>query len=322
MAEEMSSYVFRFADSYDWMSHITRQNPLVITCAINGGVQGKEAHEALPETADEIAAAAYEAHSAGATVVHIHGRDPEKLWDCSGSAEVYREINAKVRERCPEMIINNSTGGGFSTTNEDRLRQLEAMPEMASLNIGPEMVRFKMPPRPAPLQHPHDGFEFDDCSGPTYGFIEQLAQEMLNLGIKAEMEIYDPGQYWVAADLIEQQLVKPPYYFQYVMGYQTSIYPTPSNLIDMVRELPDGSMFSTIGIGKYQWALTTMSIILGGNVRVGLEDNLYLKKGRKLTGNGEAVERMVRIADELNRPVASCAEARRMLGIPSTPSSY
>ena len=322
MTTDPEQYWYRYADTYEWMAHVTRQNPVVITCAINGGVQGKEAHDALPETADEVAQAACDAYNAGAAIVHIHGREPDKLWDCTGSAEVYREINAKVRERCPEMIINNTTGGGFSTTDEDRLRQLDALPEMASLNIGPEMVRFKMPPRPAPLPHPHDGFEFDDCTGPTYGFLERLAGEMQKRGIKPEMEIYDTGQYWVAADLIEAGLIDPPYYFQYVMGYQTSMYPTPWGLIDMVRNLPEGSQFSTIGIGKFQWVMTTLGIILGGNVRVGLEDNLYLKRGQKLSGNAEAVEKVVRIAGELNRPVATCAQAREMLGVPAKPSSY
>ena len=321
MSSEMDS-IYRFADTREWMEHATSQLPLIITCAINGGVQGREAHEALPETADEIAAAAHEAYEAGAAIVHIHGREPDRLWDCTGSAEVYGEINAKVRDRCPEVIINNTTGGGFSTTDEDRLRQLDALPEIASLNLGPEMARFTMPPRPEPLPHPHDGFEFDDCSGPTYGFLEKLAGEMKQRGIKPEMEMYDTGQYWVAQDLIDRGLVEPPYWFQYVMGYQTSVYPTPWNIVSLVRELPELSLFSVIGLGKYQWALTTFSIILGGNVRVGLEDNLYLSRGRKLRGNGEAVEKITRIAAELNRPVASCAEARRLLGLPAQPRQY
>jgi 3-keto-5-aminohexanoate cleavage enzyme len=322
MSKSAADATYRYADTYEWMAHITRQNPLIITCAVNGGFQGQESHPALPETPDEIAEAAHEAYSAGAVVVHIHGRDPNRLWDCTGSAEVYREINARVRERCPEIIINNTTGGGFSTTDEDRLRQLDALPEMASFNLGPEMVRYEVPARPAPLPHAHDGFVSDECSAPTYGFLEQLAGEMKQRHIKPELELYEPGQYWVAADLIERGLIDAPYYFQYVMGYQTSVYPTPWNIVSLVRELPEGSLFSVIGLSKFQWALTTFSIILGGNVRVGLEDNLYLARGRKLTGNGEAVGRIVRIAEELNRPVASPAEARELLGLPATPSAY
>ena len=101
---------------------------------------------------------------------------------------------------------------------------------------------------------------------------------MLEKGIKAEMEIYQPGQYWVGNELIRRELVKPPYVFQFIMGYQTSIYPSPQNLLSMVRELPNGSLFSVVGIGKYQWPLIALSILLGGHVRVGLE-TIYTPAG-------------------------------------------
>ena len=316
------SHGWPYADSYAWMERAPIQDPLVITCALNGGVQGKESCPTLPEKPEEIAQQAHEAYQAGASVVHIHGRDPNNWADCTGDPEVYREINALVRETCPDIIINNTTGGGLTTTMEERIACLDAMPEMASLNMGPDMSRFRVPERPAPLEHPHAGGEVDVCIPFTYGFIEQLASAMKDRGIRPEMEMYNPGAFWVSQGLLKKQLIEPPYVFQFVMGYQTSIFPTPRNLLSMVAEVPDDSVFSVIGIGKYQWPLVTMGIILGGNVRVGLEDNLHVKRGVKLSGNGEAVEKVVRIAAELGRPVATPAQAREKYGLSLTPSRY
>lgn len=313
---------WEYGNSYSWMNKITRMDPLIITVAANGGIQGKEAHAGLPETPEEIAESACEAYNAGASIVHIHGRSPQNWAECTKDPEVYREINRRVREKCPEIIINNTTGGGPTTTMEDRFRCLDALPEMASLNMGPDMSRFRIGARLSPLPHPHDEQIFDECIPFTYGIIEDLARAMKERGIKPEMEIYHPGEYWPAREIIEKRLAEPPYLFQFVMGYQSSSFPTPENLLNLIRELPKGSVFSTIGIGKFQWIMTTMSILLGGNVRVGLEDNVYLSRGKKLKGNGEAVERIVRIARELNREIATPAQARAMLGVSAKPSSY
>ena len=311
-----------YLDSYEWMKQTGRFSPLIVSCAVNGGVQGKEAHGAIPETADEIAAAAAEARAAGASIIHIHGRDPERLWDCTGDPEVYLEINRKVREACPDVVVNNTTGGGFNTTQDDRLRQLAARPELASLNLAPVMDRFSMPPRPAPLSHPHDGFEIDECAPATYGEVEALARKMLACDVKPEIEIYSPGHFWVVMELIEQELLKPPLWFQFVMGTQTEMFPTPANLLAMIHEMPKGSQFSVVGVGKYQWPLTTMSILLGGNVRVGLEDNLNAGRGVRLRSNGDAVEKILRIASELGRDIATPTQTREMLGLPQEPRQF
>jgi 3-keto-5-aminohexanoate cleavage enzyme len=320
VSELSTAAVWDFADTYEAIEH-TRAGlpPVIITCAVNGGVQGKETHPAIPETAEEIAEATREAYDAGASVVHIHGRHPERPWDATDSPDVYREINALVRERCPDIVINNTTGGGMSTTMEDRLRCLEAAPEMASLNMGPEMTRFRVKPRPAPLPAPHDGLEHDGCTPFSYRIIGQLAEKMREHGVKPEMETYHSGQFWATRDLIERELIDPPYVHQFVMGYQTSAYPTVDNLCALVRELPAGSLFFVCGIGPFQLPMTTAALLLGGHVRVGLEDNIYYSRGRRLAGNGEAVERAVRIARELNREVATPTQARQILGLPAEP---
>jgi len=310
-------------NSYEWMEKLRGGfDPVVITCAIDGGIQGKEANPAIPETPKELARQAREAYDAGASMVHVHGRDPDKLWETCLNPEVLLEVNGLIRQECPDLIINNTTGGGPTSTMEDRFRCLEARPEMASLNMGPDMSKFQLKERPAPLSHPHESLSFDICLPFTYGIIEQLASKMNEMGVKPEMEMYHGGNYWVSEDLIGLGLVKPPYVFQFVMGYQTSVWPTPQNLIDLVRDLPSGSIFFVAGIGLYQLPLTTLGIILGGHVRVGLEDNVYYSRGRKFSGNGETVERAVRIARELNREVATPAQARQILGLSSVPSSY
>lgn len=317
-----NDFIWDYSNVYEWMDRVNKMPPLIITVAVNGGVQGKETNEAIPETPDQIAESAYEAYNAGASSIHIHGRDPNCLYNNICDEEVYREINRKVREKCPDVIINNSTGGGPKTTMEERFRGLNALPELASLNIGPDMLKFKIKPRPAPLTHTHEGLSFDECTPYTYGIIEELAKNMKIRGIKPEMEMYHPGQYWVSQELIKLGLLEPPYLFQYIMGYQTSSYPSPENVINLVKQLPKGSLFSLVGIGKFQWIMTTMSIILGGNVRVGLEDNVYAKRGVKLKSNAEAVEKIVRIATDLGREIATPQEAREIMGISSIPSRY
>ena len=316
-------FIWDWRNPYEWMARATKGlPPLIISVAITGGVQGKEAHENLPETPEEQAEQTKAAYDAGASIVHVHARNPEVQWMTSANPEDYLKINGLIRAKCPDIIINNTTGGGPTTTMEQRYRCLDAMPEIASLNLGPDMSRFNLPKRPAPLPNPHDGFTYDECIPFSYGIIEKLVEQMNERGIKPEMELYHPGQYWVSSFLMEKKLINPPYAFQYVMGYQTSSFPTPSNLLNLVTELPDSSLFFAIGIGPHQLPMNTLAIVLGGHVRVGLEDNLYYRRDQKLTGNGQAVERVVRIAKELNRDVATPAQARKLLGVSDIPSSY
>lgn len=322
MKKQNWEHVWDFKDNYLWMEKVNKLPPLIITCAVNGGIQGKEVNPAIPETPKEIADSSYDAYNAGASIVHIHARDRNKQWINTDDYEDFLETNGAVRNKCHDIIINNSTGGGYKTTMESRLKVLDAKPEMASLNMGPFMEKFTLKQRGSEFIHPHEEMEVDGIIPFTYGFIEKLSSKMLEKDIKAEMEVYHPGQYWSVNHLIDKGLVKPPYYIQFVMGAQTSSYPTPQNVLGLLNEFPRDGFFSTIGVGKFQWALTTFSIIMGGHVRVGLEDNIYLERGRKLISNGEAVEKIVRIARELGRNIATPKETRAMLDISPIPSSY
>lgn len=317
-------YTWPYADSYEFMERVQRQAmpPLMIVVACNGGVQGKESSEALPETADEIADSVYAAYQAGASVVHVHARQRKNLTEAATTTEEWLEVNRKIRERCPDIVINNTTGGGLNSTMEDRLSCLDARPELASLNLTPDMSRFKLKARPAPLPNPRGPVEFDDCVPFSYKLVNEFARQMKQRGIRPEIETYHTGGAWVIRDLIEQQLIAPPYLIQTVMGYQTSSFPTADNVMQLLRELPEGALWLCSGIGPFQLPMTTLAMLLGGHVRVGLEDNIYLKRGEKLRSNAQVVERTVRIAHELNREIATPAEVRTMLGLAATPTRY
>ena len=312
-------YMWDYRDHYAWMDKVRQHSfpPMMITCAITGGVQGKELNENLPETFEEQADAVYEAYKAGAVSVHLHARDPNNQSMTTNNPEHYGEINRLIRERCPDIIINNTTGGGPWLSTEERMCCLFAdpAPDMASLNLGPFMLKMPLKDRKAPLPHPRDGFMFDQCIPATYADVNLYAKTMKEKGIKPEVELYHSGQYWVLMDLIKEGNIDAPYMIQFVMGFQTSSFPTPANAISLINELPPQSMFSLIGVGHYEIPMNVFSIIMGGHVRVGMEDNLYYRKGERLKSNAQLVTRIKHIAEEMNREVATVAQAREMLGI-------
>jgi len=320
---QKSDYLWNYADAHAFMEKVREgMPPLIICLASNGGVQGKEYNENLPETADEIADSVHEAYKAGATMVHLHARVPDRLYSAARTVEAWYEVNKKVRERCPEIIINDTTGGGLDMTMEERLTCLDAKPEVASLNLTPDMSKFRMKERKPPLPYPHPPVDYDDCLPFSYKLVTRFCQEIKKRNIKPELETYHSGGAWVMHDLIEQGLIEKPYWIQTVMGYQTSSYPTADNVMNLVRELPEGTLWLCSGIGPYQLPMTTLATLMGGHVRVGMEDNIYYRRGEKLKSNAQAVERAVRIAHELNREIATPAQARKMLGIPETPTRY
>lgn len=319
----MSEAFWDYSKSDAFMAAVHRGMPPVVICvACNGGIQGKEYNENIPESADEIAESVHAAYVAGASMVHVHARDPRNLTNGARRVEDWVEVNSKIRQRCPDIIINNTTGGDLDMTMEERLSCLDAKPEIASLNLTPDMSRFKLKARRAPLSNPREERDYDGCVPFTYGLVEKFAQEMARRNIKPEMEIYHPGGIWVVKDLIGKNLVKKPYLIQTVMGVQTSSQPTPDNVFQLLKELPDTTFWLCSGIGPFQVPLTTYAALMGGHVRVGLEDNIYVARGRKLKSNAEIVGKVRRIAEELGRDIATPAQARDMLGLSRQPSSY
>ncbi len=226
---------------------------------------------------------------------------------------------------CPDIIINNTTGAGLGVlTTEERMRSLDANPEIASLNLGVLAWKTYLKKREPPLTGRDEDMPVDSIWPPTFSWKETeiFAKKMLDMNIKPEMEIYHQGQFQLAYNLIDKNLLKPPYLIQMVMGPPSAVLPTPHNLISMLYHVPKGSIVSVIGVGLPQTYMATMAIAMGLNVRVGLEDNILYKRGELAKNNAQLVERVARIARELDRDIASPSQAREILGIPKEPKKY
>lgn len=320
---EASDFIWDYLNPYSYMEKTRRGlPPLIISVAITGGVHGKEINVNLPESAEEQAEQTYDCYKAGASIVHVHARRPDNPSLVSSNPEDYRKINALIRERCPDIIINNTTGGSPGMTNEERLSSLEANPELASLNCGPFVLRMSLKARKPPLTGRKEDVLMDMCVPVSYADTELYAKAMKEKGIKAELEIYNEGQFWLVDNLIRKKLIDPPYLIQFVMGFSAGTYPTPMNLLMMIQNLPPNSLFEVIGIGINQNVMTIMGMILGGHVRVGLEDNVSYQRGHLADNNAQFVERIVRLAKEIDREVATPKLARKVLGISEKPSQY
>jgi len=275
------------------MSSKHRKTPALITCALVGAELTREQAPYLPLTPDEIAVSAAEASAAGAAIVHLHVRDAAGRPTCS--EEIFRETIGKIRERC-DVIVQVSTGGAIGDSDEDRMRPLEAGPEMASLttgsvNFGDEVF---LNPRP---------------------FVAALARRMKEKGIKPEIEVFDAGMLEAGIALAEQGLIDPPLHFDLVLGVPGALAATERNLDFLVSGLPPGATWSAAAIGRRQFPTARLALEKGGHVRVGMEDNIYLEKGVLARSNAELVAKAAALAREAGRPVASIAEAREMLSI-------
>lgn len=297
--------------------------PLIISCAITGGWQGKEVNPNIPETPEEQAKSAFGAYEAGASIVHVHARDPKIGYsEPVGGTDIYLDINKRIRELCPDLIINNTTGGGPNMSIEDRIEAIYAKPEMCSLNVGTLVQRGRYKAREPPLTGRDKDVFVESVFRNTYSDTERFAKEMLDNNVKPEMETFNDGNWYLIQNLIDKQLIKPPYWVCLVLGMQSATPPTPWHLLNQVTFAPPDTIFNIIGIGVHQVPLTTLAIILGMHVRVGMEDNVYYARGAKAESNAQLVERVVRVAKELNRPIATPSEAREMLGMSKTPTEY
>jgi len=276
---------------------------IFITAALTGGLIKKAANPNLPEQPDEIAQAAYECYNEGAAIAHLHARDPQGNLSCD--PKIYRAIHEKIRAKC-DIIIQDTTGAGPNVTLDQRLASLEADPEMASLNMG-TMVRLL------------EAYKGTLQLNPPWE-IERFAKVMLERNVKPEMEVYNPSMFRDVRNLIQKNLLTKPYYINLVIGinFQGGLDPTPESLLMMLDALPksDDTIINVTGIGRMQPRITTIGMLLGTHVRVGMEDNIYYSKGVLAKSNAQLVERSVRIAKEFGFDIASPQEARQMLGVP------
>lgn len=265
--------------------------PVIITAAIVGAELSREQQPHLPLSPQEIIAAAVECYETGAAIIHIHVRDTEG--NSTQDAAIFREVVEGIRARC-NVITQVSTGGAVWMSADERLHSIECRPDMATLTTG--TVNFG-----------------DDVFVNNRGLVETFARRLRDYGIVPEIEIFDAGMLDEAMRLRNMDLITEPLQFDFVMGVPGGIGAEPAHLIHLVRCLPHDSTWSVAGIGRHQLTLGTIALAMGGNVRVGFEDNIYYRKGQLAKTNAELVARIVRIAHELDRPIATPSQAREML---------
>ncbi|MHA6799268.1 beta-keto acid cleavage family enzyme [Bounagaea algeriensis] len=290
-------------------------NPVILTAALTGAADTTKKSEHVPVTPEQIAASAVDAANAGASVVHIHVRNVDTG---QGSREVslYREVVRRIKETGVDVVINLTAGmgGDLVIDQEDPLKPVDGTDLVNGLDRLPHVE--ELLPDICTM----------DCGSINFGEGSQLyistpdmlragARRIQELGVKPELEIFDTGQLWLATQLINEGLIDDPALFQLCMGIPYGAPADPAVLQSMVNMMPAGANWASFGIGRNQLPWVGLTAALGGNVRVGLEDNLYLSKGVKAT-NAQLVERAVTIVEGMGGKIASPDEARTKLGLP------
>src|SRR3990172_8794916 len=270
---------------------------LVITVAPTGSVPRKKDTPHVPVTPDEIAETAYLCEQAGAAIIHVHCRDENER--PTSRFEIFQETVDKIRKRT-KLVVMTSTSGIAGSTDPDRAAPLKTNPEMGSLTTGSLNFAGRKP---------------SIVYVNTVETVQFLAKTMLDSHIKPEIEAFDVGFIQQGRKLIEMGLVEEPAHFQLVMGVDGGVPATPENLVHMVGQLPPTATYVVAGMSRMQLPMTTMAILTGGHARVGLEDNLYLRKG-VLARNEELVGRVRHLAEDIQREVATPDEARTIMGLP------
>ena len=295
---------------------------IIVSCAITGAVHTPTMSEYLPITPSQIVESAVRAAEAGAAILHVHARNPQ-TGKPSGDPALFEQICPVLVERT-DAIVNITTGGSTQMTIEERLTYpLRAKPEMCSLNMG--SMNFSIHPiaeRTSEWRYdwekPYIEAMKDRVFKNTFADIEYIFRNLGESGTRFELECYDVGHLYNLAYFVERGLIKPPLYIQAIFGILGGLGPDPENLMVM-RSTADrlfgreSYQMSILGAGRHQMPLLAMGAILGANVRVGLEDNLYLGPGVKATSNAELVRKIRRILEEMSFEIASPAEVRQML---------
>ena len=268
---------------------------LIISACICGAEVTKENNPAVPYTVEEVVREAKSAYDAGAALIHLHVR-----WDDGTPTQDkgrFQEMVDAIRKECPDVIIQPSTGGAVGMTDLERLQSTEITPtpEMATLDCGT------------------CNFGGDEIFINTDNTIANFGDIMQERGIKPECEVFDKGMIDLALKAAKKGRIKYPIHFDFVLGVQMTA--TVRDLVIMATSIPADSTWTATGIGKNAWGIAAATIAMGGHVRVGFEDNVYMSKGVLAKSNGEMVERVVQMAKLLNREVATPAEAREILGL-------
>ncbi|MHB8907322.1 MAG: beta-keto acid cleavage family enzyme [Syntrophales bacterium] len=272
-----------------------QNDKIILSVATTGSWPAKANNPALPVTPEEIAEAAVTSWREGAAVVHVHVRDDSGKMSCDPAR--FRLVKELIRARGCDILINFTTSGGAGRVDEgERFNSLAVGPDLASLDAGSMNFNERV------FLNPPD-------------FLEELARRMLAANVKAEIEVFDSGMIGNALPLVDQGLIKPPLWWQFVLGVKGGTPASARCLLHLVDSLPPGSLWSVCAVGPHQLPMNVLAIAMGGHARTGLEDNLYYRRGELAGSNAQLVARLARIARECGREPATPAEARQMLGL-------
>lgn len=277
---------------------------VVISAALTGALTTRDQCPAIPYTVDEIAEEAERAREAGAAIAHIHARTDNG--SPTFSTERYQEIYDAVRDRT-DILINFSTGAIHEPLESRTEYVEEVQPDIAALNMGSMNY--------AKYSNSREDYVFDMVFENPFGEISDMLEAMNEAGVKPELECFDTGHIGNIRPLLKQGILEHTLHFSLIMGVLGGIPPTVENLAHQVRQLPDNANWQVIGIGREQWTLVAAALSMGGNVRVGLEDNFYVEEDRMAESNADLVEKAVRMAQDMGREPATPDEARVIMGM-------
>ncbi|HEV2980094.1 MAG TPA: 3-keto-5-aminohexanoate cleavage protein [Solirubrobacteraceae bacterium] len=281
-------------------------DPVVITCSISGAIANREQCPAIPYTPAEYASEARRIVDEGGVMIHIHARKPDGT--PSYEVEDFAAIADAIRVEVGDAVIINFSTGTIGVPVAKRIEYLRACrPEVAALNMGSMNY--------AKYSRARKNFVFKMVFANPFDEIIELLEAMNELGIKPEHECFDVGHVGSLAPLIDMGVLKPPLHVDCVMGVVGGIPPTARNLAAMVDNIPQPAHWGVIGISRDQWMLVTAALTLGGSIRVGLEDNLYLPDGRMASSNGELIAKARQMTEDVGRRPATVQEARQMLAV-------
>ncbi len=285
----------------------------ILTCAVTGNLTSRDQHPGLPVTPKEIAAAAVGAAKAGAAIVHLHVRDP-LTGKGSMDLALYDEVVARLRDQDSSVIINLTTGeGGRFIPSEDEPRLAAAGTTLAHPDARVAHVE-KLKPELCSL-------DFDTMWSGQAAVINpprsvaRMAARIYAAGVRPEIEIFDSGDLHMAKHFLEQGILRAPLLVQFVLGVRYGAVANPETLLFLVSQLPPGSLWSGFGIGRHEFPMLAQAWLLGGHVRVGMEDNIYIRQGELCRDNAELVEKAVDLVELLGGSIASPDEARAMLDL-------
>jgi 3-keto-5-aminohexanoate cleavage enzyme len=285
---------------------VGKMKKLIITVAQTGGLHGKDTNPALPEQPDEIAQSAYDCYNAGASICHIHVRGKDGR--TTGDLGVYEEVLSKIKAKCPIITqVGNGIGAVWRPDGSISVATLAERMKLTEINPKPDMLTINS----GTFEFSWAGITFEN----PMAFNEEFVKKSNARNIAIECEVYDLSHVENVLELVRRGTLKRPVHFSFVLGIKGGIPATPKTIISLVDMIPDDSSWQVITISRLQLPSTAMAMCMGANIRTGLEDNIYYSHGVLAKSNAQLVERMVRMAKELGREIASVEDTKKMMGV-------